>query len=73
MANKRKRGPGRPPVETPRDYTLQVRLTDDERRAYELAAAAAKRSVSDYVCLVVGVHITTQGPPDAARALLPDG
>lgn len=48
-----------------------IRLTEGERRAWEIAAkASGRRNVSDYVRLVVGTHITLRGPAEAARALL---
>jgi len=58
------------PPELRSSELLKVRLTLGERAAYELAAKAAKQTLSDYVRLVVGGHITLRGPVSAQKALL---
>ena len=57
----------------PRDKLLTIRMSIDEMAAYEAAAVAARQSVSDYVRLVVGAHITLRGPVAAKRILFPAG
>lgn len=74
MAANSLRARGRPPrAKTAATIQRQVRLTDAEARAHDLAAGRAGRSWSEYVRLVVSMHITTRGPPEARAALFDDG
>jgi len=48
---------GRPPSGNARDVRIVILLREQERRAWQLAADAAGQTLSDYVRMVVGVHI----------------